>query len=32
MREDLIKIAQEYIPILESTGADVCEVYIQGAG
>jgi hypothetical protein len=28
----LIKIAQEYIPILESTGADLCEVYIQGAG
>ena len=32
MREDLIKIAQEYIPVLESTGANLCKVYIQGAG
>ena len=32
MRKDLIKIAKKYIPILESTGADLCEVYIQGAG
>ena len=29
MREDIIKIAQEYIPVLESTGADLCTVYIQ---
>ena len=32
MREDIIKIAQEYIPVLESTGGDLCTVYIQGAG
>ena len=32
MKKDLIEIARKYIPVLESTGADLCEVYIQGAG
>ena len=32
MRQDLIDIVQEYIPVLESTNTYLCHFYIRGAG